>query len=328
MPNKKKILFRFGSDIQPLTRFGELVLLYRACYYKGKELGYKDGNIFFEFPLNIEYTRNHYLQKYGMRLEGKLKSLECPKETILPIQFIKQEDIILSEYDEVLNLIDKDVFYEDSPPLYNPLKKEKRSHIAFLNYLNKYYIDTKERSVFDIKKDKSKEKYILIHTRDALNSPTRNPDINSYIFIIKLLKERYKEYKLYRCGEISDNEEFNELFDKYFEPMTHFNDFLKLMNNASLFVGCGSGPINYAYSFGIPIIELDIPSSLDWGYDSIRYKGMGNFYSKDIWKRGFNGKYGDTIDYHLDSRKYLKLFKKDKMNPEAICDFMDRWLND
>jgi len=328
MSNKEKILFRFGNTIQPLTRFGELVLLYRACYYKGKELGYDDRNTFFEWPLNIEYTRNHYLKKHEKHLEGELKCLECPKETILPIQFIRQENVIQSEYSKILNLIDKDIFYKDSPPLYNPQEKEKRSHISFLNYLNKYYIDFKERPVFDIDKDEIKEKYILIHTRNALNSPTRNPNISSYRFIIKLLRKRYNKYKLYRCGELSDNRDFNRLFDEYFEPMTDFNNFLRLMNNSSLFVGCGSGPINYAYSFGIPIIELDVPSSLDWGYDSKRYEGMGNFYSKDIWKRGFNGKYGDTTDYHIDSNTYLKLFKEDKMNSEVICDFIDRWLDD
>jgi len=320
-----KILFRFGSDIQPITRFGELVLIYRSCYFKGKELGYKDGYIFFEWPLNIEYTKNHYLQNHNMPLEGKIKTLVCPKETILPIKFIEQQNVVNFEYDRIINLTETGVFYKDSPPLYNQLNKDKRNHIAFFNYLNKYYIDFKEYPIFT--RNKPKDKYILFHIRNALYSTTRNPDINSYIPIIKLLKDKYKTYKLYRCGEISENDnEFNDLFNKYFETITSLNDFLKLMSDSSLFVGCCSGPIDYAFSFGVPIIEVDLPSSIDWGYGYEKYDGMGSFYSKKAWKEGFNGIYGDTVDYHIDSDSYLKLYKGDKTDYMEIDKFLEKWL--
>ena len=310
MLNKKKILFRFGSDIQPLTRFGEIVLLYSACYFRGKELGYEDGNIFFEWPTNMEYE------------------IHCPKNTILPIEFIDTNDINISIYDRVINLTDTGVFYEDSSPLFKISNPLRRDHYAFLNYFNKYYIQYNKRPIFNIDKDKVKEDYILILTRNVNYSEIRNSNKSTYIHMINLIRKRYKNYKLYRCGEISPYEpEFNSLFDCYFKHSTNFNDFLRLMNDCTLYMGCDSGPINYAYSFGKPIVQLDISKTVDWGYLKDTYVGMGDFYSKKFWKNCLQGKYGDTVDYHIDKNTYLKLFRGDKIHENVVYDFMDKWLS-
>ncbi|MBE3094948.1 MAG: hypothetical protein IMZ52_07935 [Actinobacteria bacterium] len=308
MPNKK-ILFRFGSKNQPITRFGEIDILSRACYFRGIELGYKQGDIFFEWPLNIQYL------------------LVCPQNTILPIKFINSNDINLSEYHRIINLTDSDIFYKDSSPLFNEKSVIERNHGAFLNYLNKYYMEYKKRPVYHIKMDKIKEKYILVHTRKLEYSTTRNSNINNYEFILKLLKERYNDYEIYRCGERDIHEKkFNKLFDRYFNHFLDFNSFLKLMNNSSLFVGCSSGPIQYAYSFEKPIIEINIPKTINWSPIQDRYVGMGNYFSKKFWKDGLNGKYGDTIDYYINKETYLKLFTGDKINKKKILEFMDKWL--
>ena len=299
-----RILFKFGGDIQPITRFGEIDLLSRPCFFRGKELGYK--NIFFEWPLNIDYELNY-------------------SETILPIKFVNYYDVIPEDYDRLLYLSDRDVFYDCSTPLFNPLNPIKRDHYSFLNYLNKYYIEQMERPIYNIKKDNLKDKYILIHIRNSKRSISRNPSMENYRYIIKLLQEKCSDYKLYGLG---DDSCLNEEFDKFFGKSSNFNDFLRLMNNSSLFIGCSSGPIQYAYSFGIPIIELDIPKSVDWGDPKgpcgpSRYKGLGNYYTEKMWKYGLYGVYGETVDHYIDKRTYLKLFKGDKINPKVIHNFLD-----
>jgi len=304
----ERILFRFGSKNQPITRFGEIDMLSRPCYFRGIELGY--NNISFEWPLNLDYK------------------IKCPKKTILPLKFINY-NINHMKYDKIINLIDNDIFYRNSMPLYSKLDLMKRDHYSFLNYLNKYYIQYNERPIYNIPKDNIRDDYILIHTRMSQRSPTRNPKRNTYINIINLLKNKYKEYKLYRCGHIiRKDEEFNSLFDGYIENVSDFNAFLKLMNNCSLFIGCSSGPIQYAYSFGKPIIELDIPRTSNWGYLKNNYIGLGNYYSEKYWKRGLFGIYGDTVDYYINKEKYLKLFRGYSINKDRIYRFMDRWLKD
>ena len=299
--SSKTLLFRFGSKIQPITRFGEIDILSRACYFRGRELGYDKGNIFFEWPSNMQY-----------------QSI-CPKKTIIPIRFVKSSDIDESSYDKVINLTDSSIFYENSLSLYNDENPIERHHDAFLNYLNKYYIDYKKRPVYHIKQDELKEPYVLVHIRKLDYAITRNSDIPKYDSILKLLRERYNGYKTYGCGESSR-------FDKCFDYSLDFNKFLKLMNNSSLFIGCSSGPIQYAYCFDKPIIEIGIPKTINWSPIQNKYIGMGDYFSKKFWKYGLHGEYGDTIDYYMDKEKYLKLFAGDVVDKKKLMEFMNKWL--
>lgn len=307
MQHNGKLLFRFGNENQPITRFGEIDILSRACYFRGKELGYKQ--ILFEWPSNMKYL------------------LTCPKETIIPIKFISSSDIKPSEYDKIINLTEKDIFYKGSMSLFEKNNLMERNHSSFLNYLNKYYIDYKKRPVYHIKEDGLKERYVLVHTRKLEYSTTRNSNIYAYEQIIKLLKERYKGYSIYRCGEVNISEYgFNSLFDTYFDCTKDFNCFLKLMNNSSMFIGCSSGPIQYAYSFEKPIIEIGIPKTINWSSIQDKYIGMGDYFSKKFWKEGLYGKYGDTIDYYINKKTYLKLFDGDIIDKERVNEFIEKWL--
>ena len=319
--HKKDILFRIGTNNQTLTRFGELGFIYRACYFRGKELGYKDGHIYFEWPLKMEFTREHHLKRIGKELEREIKELKCPRESILPIKFIENKDVVLLEFSEIINLIDKGVFYEDSNPIYSTIEDGiiVRRHQAIFNYFNKYYIEYGIRPIIKLKKDKIKEKYILVHTRNALNSILRNPDINSYRKVLGIIKEKYPTYKIYRCGEEFTDEEDFDFFDKYIPQSESFNDFIKLVNNSSLYIGCTSGPIEYARGLGIPLIELDIPKRA-WDDET-----LDHYYSEEYWEKYMHGIYGRNIDEHIDHNLLLQLFKGDGIDSIKICEFVDKW---
>jgi len=325
----KKILFRYPNDNEGFIRLGEFGFICRACYYRGKELGY--NNIYIEWPNNIEYTRNHYLRRNNRTTYGEPLELECPDDTILPINFISNDDIKESDYDKVMNMNENDAFYNGSEPIFLEIDgKILRSNLAPHEFLNKYYITYNEHPIFDIKKDKLKYKYILIHTRNALNSKSRNPKIKTYLHILKLLKENFSDYKIFRCGETYSWEvenEINEYIDDFYRPTDDFDLFLRLINNSSLYVGCTSGPIEYAKSFNLPVVELDIPL-LVWDskstgvYASDKY----SYYSKEYWKNVFHGRYGDAIEDNLNQDKILKLYKNKKLNDNVILEFIERWI--
>lgn len=112
----KKILFIYKNNNQGFFRLGELGFIYRACYFRGKELGYKD--IYMEWPNNLEFTRDHHLKRNKLKLEKKLLKMKCPKETILPIKFISKKDIIPSEYDKIIDIGKSGAFYNNSEPIF------------------------------------------------------------------------------------------------------------------------------------------------------------------------------------------------------------------
>ena len=82
----KLILFRIGQDWQHRIRFGEVGQLFQSCYFRGKELGYKDNTIYLEWPLKVAFNNQYQSQVY----------FKCPKYSILPINFIERKDVDLS----------------------------------------------------------------------------------------------------------------------------------------------------------------------------------------------------------------------------------------
>jgi hypothetical protein len=179
-----KILFRIGQTFQHRTRFGEVANLFQGCYFRGKELGYNDGDIYFEWPMKVQFNNEYRKQIY----------FPCPKYSILPIKFINRKDVVLTEFNEIKNLVDKGVFYEDSLPLYigdqNNPSIQHQNYLGPMDYLNKYYYETGRRPIFEIPKDNT-NKYILFHFRNTIWSTYRNPNPKIFMDVFNNLKDKY-----------------------------------------------------------------------------------------------------------------------------------------
>lgn len=278
--------------------------LFKACYFRGKELGYEDNHIHFEWPIKVAYNCDYRNKVY----------YPCPSHSILPIKFVENGSVNLNNYD-IIDLTKPNSFYEGSIPLY--IGNNKKTYAGHWNYLNKYYIEYKERPIFNIPKDKLEKPYILFHIRVANWSEYRNPDLNVFRKVIIMLKNTYShKYNIWKCGEPCRG--LDGYFDKTFEYFEELDDFLKLINNSSLFICSNSGPQTFGMMLGTPILELDSPK---YG----RRKGCGNFYSKEYWKNK-DGIYGKTAVDWLDKSKIKTIFKGDDVKDDDILSFTEEIL--
>jgi hypothetical protein len=305
-----KILFRIGQDFQHRIRFGETATLFQVAYFKGKELGYSD--IYFEWPLKVQFN-NQFKDKIYF---------ECSDSKLLPIKFIKRENVILENYERIMDFCKPDILYEGSPPLYlgdpNNPQTQQVTYVGIANYTNKYFYDTGERPVINIPKDKVDTPYILFHYREGIWSTYRNPDIRVYFKMIDILKKKYGDkYKFWKIGETQ--RVLDHKFD-YVAP--HFSGnidgFLRIINNSSLFICTSSGPDQFSELLGTPFIEME---SEIVGKGDIRMSAR----TEEWWKQ-YEGKWGKTLfDWAYPDRRYI-IFKNETLDEQKIYEFTDRWL--
>ncbi len=326
----KKIVFYIGQPYQHRMRFGETADLFRSCYFRGKYLGYEDGNIFLEWPRKVDYRNVVYDDQHpGYIIRDFYK---CPSHSILPIKFLKKGDYDRDEFDEEVDLTKPDAFYDGCPPLYEKMdidynledkdiKKslinQKKLYMGYLGYLNKYYLDTGERPIFNIKKDKLDKPYILFHVRIAGWSTYRNPDLDILYKIIKIIKYRYGDkYEYWKCGEAC--EKIEEICDRTFPYHKELDDFLKFINNASLGVCCNSGPNVFLWGLGVPSLEVESPKY-------VKGNSLG-YHMPGYWKQK-NGTMGKEILDWLDKDKLKVIYKGYPFKRKDILSYTDKWLN-
>ena len=271
----------------------------RICYFRGRELGYSD--ITFEWPYNvIMYKKIKY---------------ECPTSISLPIKCIEYGTSNKEDYDKVLDLTDDNVFYDGCKSIY---KNGLRDHIDMFNYSNKYYIEHNEKPVFDITTPKIKElegidKYILMHYRNLFDSMWRNMSVRIFYRIYRMLKNVYKDYKIVICGEI---EYINRDVGIHIPYLNDINDFIKLMNNASLYVGSATGPNTFAIGLGIPFLQIESP---------IYPPGNSYQYSEENWK-SWGGSYGNTMIDWAHNNRVKVIMKNERFTKKDVIKFADEWL--
>jgi hypothetical protein len=211
-----------------MIRWGEVSPFFQAAYFRGKDLGYEDDEIYFEWPLRVACDS---LAKQG-------DYVVCPKESIFPFHFIEKKDVNLEEYETIIDFLERDSFFEGSMPIQENKVHTlgQRNYVSPYEYLNRRWYNMDERSVFNIPKDNLEKPYILFHYREADWSLYRNVDPRTTRKLLEVIKERYGDkYLYYKTGETQRI--LDRLFDfvapnyKY-EP----NKFFKLINNASFMV--------------------------------------------------------------------------------------------
>ena len=301
----KTALFRIGPEFQHRMRFGEVIELYRACYFRGKQLGYEDGYIYFEWPQKIAYNGNYSNKDY----------FKCPTHSILPIKFIDNLSTNSIKFDKIYDLCQPNIFYDGNKPFYESTI-QKKNYESHLGYLNKYFMDTGERPIFNIPKDKIDKPYILFHVRIATWSTQRNPDLNKYIEVVNMFKEIYKDkYEFVKCGEPCRG--MNRLFDKIIPYYEELDDVIKLFNNSSLVVCADSGPNAIAWGLGIPIFIIDCPH--------FSRGEIVNYHHPNFWKQ-FGGEIGETPYDWMDRNKIKVFYKGNVINKEDIISYTGKWL--
>jgi len=261
-----------------------------------------------EWPLKVAYNNNFRMKEF----------YPCPKDSILPIKFISRDEVILENYDKIMDLCQDGVFYDNSPSLYTMDNQNIVHHnfIGFLSYINKYFIDKKEHPTFNIPKEKTDKPYILFHLRIGNWSEYRNPSLIAYKDMVSIISKGYKnKFELNKIGE--EQRVIDRNFNNIYTYHTNFNEFLKLINNSSLFVGCEAGPSQYARMLGIPIICIEGNANED-------INGKVGYFHKDFWKKHFKGQYGETGLDWMDSNKELRYVKGQLFNEKEINGFIDK----
>lgn len=302
----KNILYRIGQEHQHRIRIGEVGFIINACYHNAKSKGYENNHIYFEWPMKVAFDMRYRLGVF----------FPCPKHTILPVIFKERKDVKLSDYDEVIDFCKENSLYDGFVPYYSgdesAFEYQVISTIGFTNYLNKYFYDTGNRPEIHIESDKLEKQYVLFHLRYVDWKQERNPDLNVYHSIVKMIKERYKDkYEYVKIGEPCRG--IDRMFDKTFSYFDDFNDFLKIINNCLFFVCCESGPDTYGEMFGKPNLHIEAINSIN------------GFRTKEFWQRHKNV-IGETGWDWMDKNKIKVMYKGDTINTDDIVSFTDRWL--
>lgn len=297
---------------EPLMRIGELNRLLITCFFKAKELGYKEGNIYFQWPTNIRHFRN--LSKTNV-----LGQYKCPKESILPIKFVEKGSVDYKDYN-LIHLCDPNAFFEGSKPFIKPGDGNAviRDSTAYDIYPHIYLKNTGERPVMNVEKDEQEKPYILIHKRDSTYSKQRNSDMRYVLPIVKKIKRKYKDkFKYVFTGDSHVGDPILSLFDEWHVPNgDNPNTLWKLVNNSSLVMGPSSSIIDSAIMLGVPLIYMNMPHI---------YRGRPTIESEDGW-RFRNMPIGKTSISWMDPDKYMVLWGKDTIDMDKIYKFIDRYL--
>jgi hypothetical protein len=336
-----KILFRIEGE-QFAIRFGDLISVIRGCYFKGKELGFEDNNIYLEWPKNVRYTTKQHF-KYHLSHDIDAEYTKCPIDTILPIKFI--ENPILEDYNNIIDLNKSNCMYDGCPPIFTPNDDRKKNFQIFWSYTNKYYLETGVRPIFNLGKDKSIEPYILVHDRRGLLGTVRNPKPEVTLGILKYLKRKYgNKYKIYRCGESIEDEiikieQYSKSIENFKRTLDYtiftqienltdefitnkdISEFIKIVNNCSMFVGPNSGPYELALSLNIPVLHFDNKKVF---FASI--KKEGDIYSEFNWTNNMHGQIGKVMHDWIDRDRLYVHNNGDHFITPQLNNFLDKWL--
>lgn len=271
---------------------GQAVTMAQVCYFKGKELGY--NKIIFEWHNQVTYP-------YWTDDNKIFGLMECPTNSMLPIKFVKKGTQFIDVVDKI-DLSEENSLYDGCPAIIS----KSLDMGPMWSYLNKYYLDTKERPIFNIPKDKM-QPYILFHYRDSpkKSQQLRNTPYTEWKQTFQIIKKHFgNKYKLKKIGEASSlDNEFDEVID-YFP--NNIQELFKVINNSSFFIGCESGPIAIAYMFGIPSIVFLHPET-DVARSNKKWK-TDIYYGKDSYDWVDNSKY-----YILRYGEYNILTDKDEL---------------
>jgi hypothetical protein len=258
------IYFFDGIHTQKSWALGQLLTLSHSCYIKGKELGY--DNIYVEW-----HNNNSFL---WFENGCKLGSIKCPKNNVLMINYV-EEYKKLNNIDKYIDLSKPDTLYDSCPPI---MTFNKSSVIPSTIYLVDYFERTKKYPYVEYIKNNIKEKYILFHYRKSEQKKQffRNLKDSDYLKILDIIREKYKDYKIYKVGEpcIFDNK-----FDRVFPYFTNnIDNLFELVANCSLYVGSTSGPWSLCLMMKTPMISMIIPNK---DYAQGILCGIGKIIDKD-----------------------------------------------
>jgi len=298
-----KILFYFGKQFNSAIRFGEMVSVAHSCYFKAKELGYTDNNIY------IEWTRVEYSYPQAKTFFSK------PQDGYLPIKFLYNNEININEFDTCIDLDKEDVFFKGCPPF--NISEKKRYSEGVDDYLNKYYNDTKERPIFKVNKDKYDKFRILFNYRKAIYSTFRNVNDNKIIDLFELFKTKEnKDIEFNITGDVSQTPtEFLNNFKNIYHPfIRNPTKLFKIINNSNLIVGASSGLADTANLFGIPTIQIDMPR---------QEKGKPVHFSREYWKT-LSHNFGYDRYSWLDKDRYIISFDDEDIPLQSISNMFDK----
>jgi hypothetical protein len=300
----KNILFYFGKQFNSAIRFGEMIGISHACYFKAKELGYTNNNIY------IEWTKVEYSYPQAKVFFSK------PQDGYLPIKFLYNNEININEFDTCIDLDKENVFFKGCPPF--NISEKKRYSEGMDDYLNKYYNDTGERPIFKVDKDKYNKFRILFNYRKAIYSIFRNVNDNKLTDLLKFFKDKKnKDTEFNITGDVSlAPKEFLNNFKNIYNPYIRDpSKLFRIINNSNLIVGASSGLADTANLFGIPTIQVDMP----------RKEKGGNpvHFSRDYWKT-LSHNFGYDRYSWLDKNRYIISFEDENTPLLEISNMFDK----
>lgn len=305
----KKIMFWIGSQHQRRIGLGNIAQFVHSIYFRAKTWGYDD--VWFEWPWRVtagpEYDEELYVR--------------CPKESILPITFVERGKWNPEEFDKVVDLTDADSMYDGFIPLYErkTMPVGRVCYAGVMSYPNMYHEETGEYPVFDVPKDKLEKPYILFHFRNSPWSDYRNSNPQVLKHVFDIIKEKYGDkYEMWKCGE-----QWRPMH-KHFDVVTPYynkniDEFFKMINNASMFVGAAAGVMTAAERLGVPVIAVD---EVKGGKDD-----TGGDRSTQKWKS--EGGYGNSWCDFIDKEKYIIFWKEngiEGIDKNKILEFCEKWI--
>lgn len=281
--------------------FGDVILYFMTCYFRGKYLGYDDVHTFMP-TYNTDFVKSSPIG--NMEQIGDANNWQ--KMEYLPITLHRRDEIINeADYDLVLDISTPNSFFEGHKGMMIHFWETER-------YLNLYYMKTGKPPYLEDKRDWDKKPYILFQYRNIPGRfhGKRNTDDNEFKIMFDVLKERVgNKYEFWKTGEGSP---IDNKFDRILPPMwDKIDEFTKVSRNCSLFVSAQSGPGVYT------IFHPDIPCiviSADWMEDS---------YNPNAWRRVVGTESGNVFPlWHTD---LFKKFRRGSVHTKVIEQHLDNW---
>ena len=275
-----------------------------ACYFKAKELGYEDGDVYVEWT-KVEYSTNH----------GNFFYFK-PKDGYLPVKFLWMNEIEFDEFDEVIDLDKENVFFDGCPP-YN-LNRKNRYSPGVDDYLNKYFKDTGKRPVFQIPKETYDKFRILFNLRNSPYSTQRNISVDTLYDLCKQLKEKYKDkIECNLTGDVDNlSDDMAKEFINVYRPfLKDLNKLFRILNNSNVVIGASSGLIDTANLFGVPTIQIKIPH---------KEKGRIAYHTKEYWSK-LSHHFGSHRYEWIGEENYITCYEENMPSQEEITSFIDKY---